>query len=77
VIPHATIGVGVFMAASLHAAAALAHCPYHEYQPTVFDRGLGHVDTAMRCERGFYTLPEGPGLGVTPRESLLRHRVAP
>jgi galactonate dehydratase len=77
VIPHATIGVGIFMAASLHATAALAHCPYHEYQPTVFDRGLGHVDTAMRCERGFYTLPEGPGLGVTPRESLLRHRIAP
>jgi L-alanine-DL-glutamate epimerase-like enolase superfamily enzyme len=75
VIPHATIGMGIFMAASLHASATFANCPYHEYQHSVFDRNLAHVDTAMRCEAGFYTLPEGPGLGVVPRASLMRYRM--
>jgi L-alanine-DL-glutamate epimerase-like enolase superfamily enzyme len=75
VIPHATIGVGIFMAASLHVSATIANCPYHEYQHSVFDRNLAHVDTTMRCEAGLYTLPEGPGLGTLPRESLMRYRM--
>ena len=75
IIPHATIGVGIFMAASLHASATLANCPYHEYQHSVFDRNLAHVDTTMRCEAGFYTLPDGPGIGAVPRESLMRYRM--
>jgi L-alanine-DL-glutamate epimerase-like enolase superfamily enzyme len=75
VVPHATIGIGIFMAASLHAASALADCPYHEYQPSVFDRNLTHVATSMACDAGRYTLPAGPGLGVEPRESLWQHRL--
>ena len=75
VIPHATIGVGIFMAASLHAASTLPDCPYHEYQHSVFDRNLAHVETTMRCEAGHYTLPAGPGLGTTPRPSLDRFRM--
>jgi galactonate dehydratase len=75
VVPHATIGVGIFLAASLHASATLASCPYHEYQHSVFDRNLAHVDTTMRCDAGFYTLPDGPGLGVVPRDSLARYRM--
>ena len=75
VIPHATIGVGIFLAASLHAAAALADCPYHEFQHSVFDRNLAYVDTAMGCRAGFYRLPTGPGLGVEPRPELWQHVV--
>ncbi len=75
VIPHATIGVGIFMAASLHATATLPSCPYHEYQHSVFDRNLAHVETTMRCDAGFYTLPVGPGIGAVPRESLWRYRM--
>jgi L-alanine-DL-glutamate epimerase-like enolase superfamily enzyme len=74
-IPHATIGVGIFMAASLHAAATLDDCPYHEYQHSVFDRNLVHVETTMRCAEGRYTLPDGPGLGVEPRASLWSYRM--
>ena len=73
VIPHATIGVGIFMAASLHASAALSHCPYHEYQHSVFDRNLAFVDTQMRCAAGRYWLPAGPGLGVVPKDTLWKH----
>jgi galactonate dehydratase len=75
VIPHATIGVGIFMAASLHASASLDDCPYHEYQHSVFDRNLEHMDTTMGCEGGHYRLPGGPGLGVVPRDSLMRYRI--
>jgi galactonate dehydratase len=75
VVPHATIGVGIFMAASLHVASTLANCPYHEYQHSVFDRNLAHVDTTMRCEAGFYALPTGPGIGATPRDTLDRYRL--
>ena len=50
VIPHASIGVGIFQAASLHAAAALPNVPYHEYQPSIFDQNLRYVndDDALR-----------------------------
>jgi galactonate dehydratase len=75
VIPHATIGIGIFMAASLHAASTLPDCPYHEYQPSIFDANLRFVDTTMRCAAGFYELPDGIGLGVTPRAELWAHVV--
>jgi L-alanine-DL-glutamate epimerase-like enolase superfamily enzyme len=70
VIPHASIGIGIFQAASLHAAAALPNVPMHEYQHSVFDRNLQYVQTSMRCQRGAFTLPEGPGLGIAPREAV-------
>jgi galactonate dehydratase len=66
VIPHASIGLGIYQAASLHATAALPNAPMHEYQHSVFDRNLKYVQTAMRCETGSFHLPEGPGLGVEP-----------
>jgi len=75
VIPHATIGVGIFMAASLHAASTLEDCPYHEYQHSVFDRNLAHVETTMACDAGCYRLPTAVGLGVEPRESLWNYRM--
>lgn len=70
VIPHASIGVGIFQAASLHAAAALPNCPMHEYQHSVFDRNLRYVQTTMRCAAGAFTVPDGPGLGIEPADSL-------
>ena len=76
VIPHAAIGVGIFQAASLHAAAALPNVPLHEYQHSVFDRNLRLLHTAMRCEHGHFALPDGPGLGVEPAPELWQHVVA-
>ena len=66
VIPHASIGIGIYQAASLHATAALPNAPMHEYQHSVFDRNLKYVITTMRCEAGAFALPEGPGLGIEP-----------
>ena len=75
VIPHATIGVGIFMAASLHASVTLDRCPYHEYQHSVFDRNLQYVDTTMHCAAGFYHVGTGSGHGVTPRPELWQYVV--
>ena len=62
--------VCVNQAASLHASAALPNLPMHEYQHSVFDRNLQYVNTAMKCEGGAFSLPEGPGHGVVPRDEL-------
>jgi L-alanine-DL-glutamate epimerase-like enolase superfamily enzyme len=70
IIPHASIGIGIFQAASLHASSTLLNLPYHEYQHSVFDRNLQYVDTTMKCVNGFFHLPEGPGLGIEPKDSM-------
>jgi L-alanine-DL-glutamate epimerase-like enolase superfamily enzyme len=70
VIPHATIGIGIFMAASLHATSTLLHAPYHEYQHSVFDKNLPYVTGDMCCSDGHFNVPGGPGLGVTPSERV-------
>jgi galactonate dehydratase len=72
-IPHASIGIGVFMAASLHAAAAVKRLPYHEYQHSIFDKNLRFVQGDMGCQAGFYRLPSGPGLGVVPAPAVFDH----
>lgn len=75
IIPHAAIGVGIFQAASLQAYSTLVHAPWHEYQHSVFDRNLQFVETAMSCRNGFFSVPEGPGLGIAPADSLWQYRV--
>jgi len=72
VMPHATIGIGIFLAASLHASVAVRGVTMHEYQHSVFDRNLRYVDTTMRCEAGYYHVPSGPGHGVTPKPELVQ-----
>jgi galactonate dehydratase len=73
VIPHASIGIGIFQAASLHATAALPNSPMHEYQHSIFDRNLQYVNTAMACTNGAFTMPEGPGLGIEPNDTVWQH----
>lgn len=70
VIPHASIGIGIFQAASLHATAALPNCPMHEYQHSIFDKNLRYVKTTMQCKAGAFTLPDGPGLGIEPHDDV-------
>ncbi|WP_210497073.1 mandelate racemase/muconate lactonizing enzyme family protein [Microvirga antarctica] len=71
VIPHATIGIGLFMAASLHASSALSAVTCHEYQHSIFEPNRRLVTGDMDCHDGVYTLPTGPGLGVEPSEEAL------
>jgi galactonate dehydratase len=69
-MPHASIGMGIYQAASLHAAAALPNVPMHEYQHSVLDRNLTYMKTTMACRNGFFEMPQGPGLGIEPDDSL-------
>ncbi len=71
VMPHASIGIGIFQAASLHATAALPNATLHEYQHSIFDKNLHLVTGDMRCDNGEFTLPSGPGLGVAPTDEAL------
>lgn len=73
VAPHATIGTGIFLAASLHLSSTLAHLWQHEWQHSVFGRNLALLDTDMACERGRYRVPSGPGLGVAPNARFWEH----
>jgi len=71
VIPHSTIGIGLFLAASLHASAALAAVDCHEFQHSIFEPNRRLLTGDMDCADGFYTLPTGPGLGVEPSSEAL------
>lgn len=73
VMPHATIGVGIAQAASLQVSAALSNLVMHEYQHSIFDRNVHFVTGNMRCEAGYFYLPDGPGLGVEPRAELFQY----
>ncbi len=71
VMPHASIGIGVYLAASLHASAALNSFAMHEYQHSIAEKNKQYVDGDLFCEAGFFHLPSGPGLGVTPNAKAL------
>jgi L-alanine-DL-glutamate epimerase-like enolase superfamily enzyme len=64
--PHATIGTGLFLAASLHASATLPGLWRHEWQHSLFSRSLELLDTDMGYADCSYSLPTGPGLGARP-----------
>jgi galactonate dehydratase len=66
VIPHATIGAGIFVAASLQASAAILSLPWHEFQHSIFPRSAELMHGRLECAEGYFALPEGPGLGVKP-----------
>jgi galactonate dehydratase len=73
VAPHATIGTGIFLAASLHVSSTLEQLWQHEWQHSVFERNLELLDTDMACAGGRYTVPTGAGLGVKPNARFWDH----
>ncbi|WP_448663995.1 mandelate racemase/muconate lactonizing enzyme family protein [Sphingomonas sp. CJ20] len=70
IAPHATIGTGIFLAASLHASATLPRLWKHEWQHSVFERNLALLDTDMAHGAEGYRLPSGVGLGVAPGDAF-------
>ncbi|MBB4837332.1 galactonate dehydratase [Sphingomonas kyeonggiensis] len=73
VAPHATVGTGIFLAASLQASATIPGLWKHEWQHSVFERNLALLDTDMGHGEGGYVLPTGPGLGVEPNARFWGH----
>ena len=70
IAPHATIGTGLFLAASLQVSATLRHLWKHEWQHSVFARNLRLLDSDMGYADGAYVLPTSPGLGASPHARL-------
>jgi L-alanine-DL-glutamate epimerase-like enolase superfamily enzyme len=70
IAPHATIGTGLFLAASLQVSATLPHLWKHEWQHSVFERNLALLDSDMSYADGVYGLPSGSGLGAAPNARL-------
>ena len=75
IMPHASISVGIFMAASLQASSALQNVPYHEYQHSIFDRNLTYTRGDMASGEGAYVVPTGAGLGVEPKEEVFEFAI--
>lgn len=73
VAPHATVGTGIFLAASLQASATIPGLWKHEWQHSVFERNLALLDTDMAHGKGGYALPSAPGLGVEPNARFWDH----
>ncbi|MFS2108983.1 mandelate racemase/muconate lactonizing enzyme family protein [Sphingomonas sp. Sphisp140] len=73
VAPHATVGTGIFLAASLQASATIPGLWKHEWQHSVFERNLALLDTDMGHGAGGYALPTAPGLGAEPNARFWDH----
>jgi galactonate dehydratase len=54
-------------------SAALSNLVMHEYQHSIFDRNLQFIMGNIRCETGYFHLPDGPGLGVEPAEQVFQY----
>ena len=76
IAPHATIGTGLFLAASLQVSATLPHLWKHEWQHSVFERNLRLLDSDMGYADGAYLLPTAPGLGAAPQRAAVGLRGA-
>ncbi|WP_298486021.1 mandelate racemase/muconate lactonizing enzyme family protein [uncultured Maribacter sp.] len=70
VMPHATIGSGIFLAASLQASAAVQNIAFHEFQHTIFPEFTSYNTGNITCESGFFSVPSGNGIGVEPTEEM-------
>jgi galactonate dehydratase len=70
IIPHATIGSGIFLAASLQASAALRNVTSHEFQHSIFEPFRHFTSNVLSCENGAYALPQNPGIGVEPSDPM-------
>ncbi len=73
IMPHATIGSGIFLAASLQASSVLSHVKYHEYQHSLFNAFSHYLTGNMKCDNGYYHAPSGQGIGVEPSAAMKSH----
>ncbi len=72
IAPHLSVGLGICIAATLHAAAAIPNLYLLEYQPPVFEVANMLLEAPLFCSGGSYELPRGAGLGVELDEKRLR-----
>ncbi|MFI8221463.1 mandelate racemase/muconate lactonizing enzyme family protein [Streptomyces sp. NPDC085932] len=70
---HHSVGLGVALAAGLHVSAAMANCPFFEFQPTTLPFSQRILRTPLDGGPTGFSLPAGPGLGIEiDREAVLK-----
>lgn len=69
---HVGVGLGVYLAATVHAAAAIPNLSVMEHQPLMYALGNRMLTKPLVCTADGYALPSGPGLGVAVDEAALR-----
>ena len=67
---HATIGSGIFLAASIQASAALRNLVSHEFQHSLFPPFSHFTGDKLTYEKGAYAITETPGIEVEPSETM-------
>ncbi|HEY4203169.1 MAG TPA: mandelate racemase/muconate lactonizing enzyme family protein [Devosiaceae bacterium] len=72
VMPHATIGLGIFLAASIQASAAVQAVAGHEFQHTIIERTGRFIEGEFVVEKGAYVVPQRPGIGVEPTAEAIK-----
>lgn len=72
IMPHATIGLGIFANASFRAALA-AGAEAHEFQHTIYPANAALLEGAATCDNGRFNVPDTPGHGVSVNEDGLAH----
>ncbi len=72
-MPHATVGLGIFLAASLQVCATLRDPILHEYQHSIFDRNLAFLGDGLAMSGTAYMVLDAPGLGVEPSDAVWQH----
>lgn len=75
VAPHIGSGLAQYTAAALHIAATSERLFLLEYQPTQIEVSDQYFSPSLCPKNGFYTLPQGPGLGVTPDEKRIAEHI--
>lgn len=70
-LPHATIGSGIFLAASLQAGLAMEGLMGHEFQHSIFNRNTGLITEGLECSNGVYRVTDAPGIGVELTEDAI------
>ncbi|MFC8093428.1 mandelate racemase/muconate lactonizing enzyme family protein [Streptomyces sp. NPDC057301] len=68
---HHSVGLGVALAAGLHVSAAVADCPFFEFQPTTLPFAQRILRTPIAAGPAGFTLPEGPGLGLDIDQDII------
>jgi D-galactarolactone cycloisomerase len=64
VVPHLSIAFPPQAAAAVHFAAATNNCSLCEFNPTVLEVANRFTRQPLRCESGYWLVPEAPGLGI-------------
>lgn len=63
-LPHATVGSGIFLAASLQVSLAMEGLIGHEFQHSIFGRNASLITPGLSVSEGTYQVADLPGIGI-------------